>query len=186
MRGYAVVSAAKYLPELLGAVEAQRVINGFSPDTRRTVTAAKPAEWVPVSALSEVTRVVAAHANGDEDRARETLVACGRYMAHEASNTFLRLFLKLVSAQMLCKKVPELWARDFTGGKLEVLDLTENKVIYRTTDMERSFDHFPCTITGFVTFGLTTIGKTIENYKIHDWSLSRPCVSGASIELTWA
>ena len=122
VRGYMYLTSVEYLQQALGEQESKRVINGFSPQARELISTLKSAGWCPVSVFSEVTDALAAAGSGSEEKSKDLLVNCGTHMALEATNTFLRLFMKMMSMQLLVKKVPDLWKRDCTGGKLVVED----------------------------------------------------------------
>ncbi len=183
VRGYAIVNAAAYLREALGEAEGRRVIEMMSPRVREVLASKKPAEWAPVAALTEITRAVAANAKGDNARAQEMLVTCGTFMAQEAANTFLKLLLKLITPDLLAKKIPDIWSRDFSCGRL-VAEASPGRILCQAYGMQ-GFDHAVCTSAGFVSFVLGAMGKTIKSTTIRDWSLTNPCQDGASFEITW-
>lgn len=185
VRNYAVVSAFGYLRETLGEAEANRVLEQATR-ARDAIAANKAAAWSPIIALTEVTRAIASIAKGDEAKARELLIKCGGFMALEATNTFLRILMKMmVTPELFAKKVPDLWKRDFNRGRLVVDEVGENKVVFRAFDMN-GFEHAPCTAAGFVTFGLKTIGKAVDQTSVDGWSLSKPCADGASFQVSWS
>jgi hypothetical protein len=184
VRRYAVLNAAAYMRETLGEDKAGRVVEGMSPTTREILSAGKPVDWAPISVLSEITRAIADHANGDQERAKQMLITSGVYMAREATNTFFKMLLRIVTPQLFCKKLPDFWNRDFTRGKLSVVDLTENTFVCRMEDMA-GFDHGPCTAAGFTTYVISTMGKNVQSTTVDGWSLERPCSDGASYVVRW-
>jgi hypothetical protein len=183
VRAYMVRSTAAYMGEKLGEQVVARMVQGLSPEARGAVTDLKPADWCSVSAYAELLRALAAESKGNSDQARDTLIACGEYVAREATNTFLKVLMKMLTPGLFAKKLPSIWRRDCSGGNFEV-DVTDTKLICKLSDI-KGFDHVPCTAAGFVRFGLTGMGKTIEKVEIHNWSLSNPCAEGACIEFTW-
>jgi hypothetical protein len=106
-------------------------------------------------------------------------------MALEATDSFLRLFMKLMSPKLLVKKIPDLWKRDCSRGQLLVENLDEQSVRFATSGMG-GFSHAVCTAAGFVSFALGAIGKKVENVEIHGWSLAEPCADGATFEVRWS
>jgi hypothetical protein len=183
VRGYMILNVAGYLRDTVGEAEAKRMFDALSPKSREVVASAKSATWYPVATLAELLNSIASLAKGDEAKARELLVNCGKYMAREATNTFLRLLMRMLTPALFAKKLPDFWGRDCTRGKLSV-DVNERKLVCRTHDM-KGFDHAVCTGAGFATFALEAMGKTIESTTIKDWSLSSPSADGASFELVW-
>jgi len=126
---------------------------------------------------------LAAKSNGNSEHARDRLIACGEFIAREATNSFLKIVIRMLTPNLLAKKLPDLWRRDCSEGTFEV-DASGNKLAFRLAGMG-GFDHVPCTAAGFVKFALTTMGKTVEQVQVHSWSLTQPCADGARVELTW-
>ena len=183
VRGYMYTTSVEYLRQTLGEQEAKRVISGFTPQARHLLETLESADWCPVSVFSEVTQALA-NAGGGGEKSQELLVKCGTHMAMEATNTFLKLFMKMMSTQLLVKKIPDLWRRDCTGGKLVVEELTEQSVRFGAFGMQ-GFRHAVCTAAGFVAFGVGAIGKQVDTITIRGWSLDKPSEDGASFELGW-
>ncbi|HKO92237.1 MAG TPA: hypothetical protein VJU61_13830 [Polyangiaceae bacterium] len=184
VRGYMYVSAVNYLRQVVGEEEAKRVIGGFSPEARHLLEALKSAEWCPVSVFSEATQAIA-KAGGGGERSQDLLIKCGTHVAVEASNTFLKLFMKMMSTQLLVKKVPDLWRRDCSGGKLVLEELGGKSVRFSTSGMQ-GYQHAVCTAAGFVAFGLGAIGKKVDSITIRGWSVDKPSDDGATFELSWS
>jgi hypothetical protein len=183
VRGYMYVTAVDYLRQTLGEQEAKKVISGFTPQARQLLETLKSADWCPVSVFSEVTQALAV-AGGGGEKSKDLLVKCGTHMALEASNTFLKLFMKLMSPQLLVKKIPDLWKRDCTGGKLVLEQLDEHSVRFVTSSMQ-GFRHAVCTAAGFVAFGVGAIGKQVDTVTIQGWSMDKPSDDGSTFELRW-
>ena len=183
VRGYMYITSVDYLRQTLGDTEARKVIGSFSPQARELLETLKSADWCPASVFSEVTQALAS-AGGGGDKSKDLLVKCGTHMSMEATNTFLKLFMKMMSPQLLVKKIPDLWKRDCTGGKLVVEELTEHSVRFSTSGMQ-GFRHAVCTAAGFVAFGVGAIGKKVDKVTIRGWSLDKPSEDGATFELTW-
>ncbi len=182
VRGYMVLASVDYLRELAGS-EGQRIVDAFAPQTREVVVGGKAGAWAPVSAMSEVTAAIATLAGGDQDRARDLLIGCGASMAREATNTFLRLLMKMLTPALFAKKVPDLWSRDCNRGKL-IVDVTDTKLVCQVLGTS-GFDHAACTATGFVTFALQTMGKSLERTTVTGWSLEKPSTDEAAFEIIW-
>jgi hypothetical protein len=182
-RAYMARSTAAFMGEKFGSRKADEILAGLSPATRAAATELKPADWFSVDVYAELLNALAAQSNGNADDARETLIACGEYVAREASNTFLKMLMRILTPSLFASKLPALWRRDFSGGKLEA-DIQHDRLVCRMFEI-KGFDHAPCTAAGFVKFALSSMGKVVENVQVHNWSLSDPCAEGASIELVW-
>ncbi len=183
VRGYTVLNGAAYLRSRLGDEEASRVIAGMSPELQQALKTATQASWVPVAQISELYRAVAALGKGDETRAREELIQCGRFTSNEATNTFLRLVMRVLTPALFAKKLPSLWSRDATGGRY-VVDVTDDKLVCHLHEMD-DFDHIGPIAIGYVSFALEAMGKLIKKTELHGWSLANPSAPGVWFELFW-
>ena len=183
-RGYILATTVGYLRETAGPEKAEQIIAGLSPQLREAIKTVSPATWYPVPLLAELNRaMVAALAGTDDAKARELLEGCGRYMGHEASNTFLRLFMRMLTPGLFAKKLPDIWKRDFTGGRLdiEVTDGSLTCTIYDT----HGHDHIGPISAGWIGFALKAMGKSIEKVNLQKWSLANPNPNGVVIEYYW-
>lgn len=186
VRNYTVAACTGYLREVAGEQEAKRIIEGLSPQARQIIATADGASaaWCPVSVLSEVLSAVADQGNGDEARTRDVLIKCGQFMAHEATNTFLRLLMRMLTPSLFVKKIPDIWRRDCSHGTL-IPVLGEQKLTCRVLETD-GFIHAPCTVAGFLSFALGSMGKSIQKTTVHGWSLNTPNPTEGQIEVVWS
>ena len=183
VRGYIVAKSAAYLRSLVGDAEGRRIFEGLSPAVQQAIGQAKPADWMPAAHSSEILRAIAALSKGNDDQARDELIRCGRYIANEATNTFLKLLMKVLTPNLFAKKLPSFWSRDSTAGRYEV-DVTDEKIVCHLKEME-AFDHIAPIGVGYVSFALEAMGKTIRKSALHGWSLATPNASDLWFELYW-
>lgn len=132
----------------------------------------------------ELLNSVAALGRGDDANARDSLIDAGRYVAGEASTTFLRLILRVLTPNLFAKKVPSVWQRDFSRGRAEA-EISDKRLVFRMFGISE-MDHIPCTAPGFISFAMESMGKSIKSVSVHNWSLQEPCRDGAYFELEWA
>jgi hypothetical protein len=174
-----------FLRETLGPEGWSRVSTGLSPELqdvmRREI---KHAGWYPIAHVSELTRTVARNVGMSEnDRARDALFTCGKYVAAEAANTFLKMLLKMLSPGLFVKKLPDIFRRDFSAGRMTA-ELSGRRIRCRHYDLH-GFDHIGVLSAGFMATALQGMGKTVENIEWLDWALDRPYVDGTGFEVTW-
>lgn len=110
LRGYTLANAAGYLRQA-GGGEGQRAFERLPNATREVCNSAKSAEWYPVTHMSDICEAVASLGNGSDERAKDELIKCGRHIAREATNTFLRLLMRMLTPERFAGKLP-----DFGGG----------------------------------------------------------------------
>jgi hypothetical protein len=183
IRGYTLTSTINYIKEV-GGNDGNRAMGSLSERTQKSLSNIAPAEWYPVSVLAELNRAIVTHmANDDEERAKDVLIACGKFMGREATNTFLRLLMKILTPNMLSKKFPDLWKRDCNGGRVEI-SVDDARIACAYFDLP-GFDHVGVVGCGFTTFALESMGKTVERTIIKNWSLANPNQDGAAFELLW-
>jgi hypothetical protein len=183
-RGYILAATYSFLREQAGEEKTAQVVSELSDELQAILPALKPAGWYPVRVFGELNRaVVATLAGDDEGKAREVLLNCGRFMGREASNTFLRLLMKMLTPNLLAKKIPEFWKRDFSEGQVEIT-VTETNLVGRISPVE-THSHIGPISAGWCAFNLETMGKTIDQTKLTDWSLAEPAKSGVTFEFIW-
>lgn len=181
VRAYMLQNTLEYLTES----PSMSALVAHIPDT--TFQLAKelaPAAWCPGEKYTEVLKILAKSANGDDERAKELLIASGTYVARTATNTFLRLLMKMLTPGLFAKKLPDFWKRDCSIGRLEV-EVAPPKITCRFVDMT-VFEHAACTGAGFLSSAFQGMGKTIVKVELKDWSLSKPSSDCSVVELTWA
>lgn len=182
-RGYLLLCGVAYLRKSAGEQRAKQILDGLSPETKQAIATAKDASWCPLKAMSEVHRAVASLGNGDDTSAQQHLIDCGKFTATEASNTFLRLLMKLLTPVLFAKKLPDLWARDCKVGRF-VVDVQDERIRNRLHDLTE-WDHIGPVAAGYVTFALEAMGKTITKTEIHGWSLAKPSDPDCWFDVFW-
>jgi len=184
-RGYLIAHCATYLKDKAGKDEWSKIHSQFSPELRQSLASEiKHAGWYPVAQLNEISKHIAASLGKNQDEAsRKQFYECGRYCAAEATNTFLKMFLKLLSPALFVKKLPDVFQRDFSQGRL-VANLNGNTLTCKYYDLT-GFDHCPAYGPGFAAAALESMGKKINDVTLQDWSLSKPSVDGAGFTLIW-
>jgi len=183
MRGYGLLSAVTYLRKAAGEQRAKQLLDGLSQETKQALATAKEASWCSSKSVAEVYRAIASLSNGDESTAQKNLIECGKHAALEASNTFLRLLMKLLTPTLFAKKLPDLWSRDCTVGKI-VVEVHDHKIRNRLLGVA-GFDHLGPVAAGYVAFALEAMGKSITKTELHEWSLATPSPTDVWFEVFW-
>jgi hypothetical protein len=186
LRGYLIAHTAEFIRERLGASEWASVLSTLSPELQGVLSSqVKHGGWYAMSHLTELNRVTTSIVcKGDSARAQQALHDCGRYVAGEATNTFLKMLLKMLTPNLFAKKLPDVFRRDFSSGRLEST-LSGRTLTCRYYELP-GFEHCAPLSSGFAAKAFEGMGKKIEQFRIKDWSLEQPTVDGTSFELTWS
>lgn len=185
LRGYLISHTAQYLREKLGESEWEHSSRTLSPELQEVLSGeVKHSGWYPISRLAELNRLMITKlCKGNAERAQQALHDCGRYVAGEATNTFLKLLLKMLTPNLFAKKLPDVFRRDFSGGRLEST-LNGRTLSCRYYELP-GFEHCAAISSGFAAKAFEGMGKKIDGFSVHNWSLDEPSIDGTWFELTW-
>lgn len=184
VRGYMLSTTAAFLRQTAAARGLGDPSEHFSPVLRSSLNNVVPVGWYPVAYVAELNRLIASLlADNDEERARKDLESCGQFMAVEATNTFMRLLMRVLTPALFAKKLPDLWRRDTTYGRLD-LDVDDRTMKLTLREMD-GHDHIAAVMPGYVRFALEKMGKVIDRVKVDGWALAKPDANGAKIEFSW-
>lgn len=184
LRGYMIAKTAEFLRETALARGMEDPSEKLSAPLRSALKSMTPVGWYPVAYIGELNRlVVTALAENDEERARSDLASCGKFLAEEATSTFMRLLMRVLTPGLFARKLPELWRRDCTYGKLDI-QTDERTMTIRLSEMD-GHDHIAAIMPGYTCFALEKMGKTVERVNVNGWSVSNPNASGTELKLFW-
>ena len=182
-RGYMLTTTLKYLREGLDPRRGEMALSKVSPETIRIIESSKPAEWYPATIQVEMYDGIIFAAQGDAALAEKDLVGVGRFGANEAINSFLKLLMKVLTPTLFAKKLPSLYERDNSKGKVTV-DVSDDRLVCNIDDC-RGCAHLAPVSSGWATFALEAMGKKLSKSVIHGWSLENPDSGKVSFELHW-
>jgi hypothetical protein len=185
-RGYLIPATARYLRENVDAQEWERIKGSLSPQLAGLLEKGpEPAGWYPIAQLGELHKhIEQSMGRNDDERAQKALYESARYAASEASNTFLRLVLKMLSPALIAKKVPDLFKRDFSSNGTVTIEVSGDKITGRMQNLD-GFAHCGVLCPGFLGFAVEATGGTVDKVEVHEWSLKKPNVDGTWYELYW-
>ena len=187
LRGYTIRQTVAFLEsDYFDLAIRRRILDGLPPTVRAGLPSIKPAEWYPREYVMSMLRGIAAVKN-DEVGSYNDLVAYGRFVAAEATNTFLKLFMKMLTPKLFAKKIPEIWERDHKGSgrfEVDVKKADEGRLDMRLIGAD-GFDHIGVAAIGFITFGLNNMGKQNIRVKQTGWSLATPSPHEVIYEALW-
>ena len=184
-RGYMVLSTINCVESIYDAKTREGIYASLSPEVRKMVGHYNKVEWYPTQHVSEFFRAIAL-LDDDEVRANERLVQAGRFIGSSATNTFLRLIMKMMTPRLFARKVGDFWARDNRVGTMtaDPSRVDERLITVKLTGIA-GYDYVGPTGTGFMVNALDTIGMKGVKGKISGWSLKDPGPNEVIYHLTW-
>jgi hypothetical protein len=146
---------------------------------------AKKSQWAPPKFSSELWTGIAKEHKGDE--AREQLVKAGRYQGAFATNTYLKLLMKMLTMKMFAKKFPDIWARDANFGKVtlgDLADIDKGKLVIEFKELG-TFPYFGPITEGWFAYSFEVMGLKGVKVQLVDWSLQKPDPGELTFQVTW-
>jgi hypothetical protein len=186
-RGYLIERHFAFIESHFNAEEAERIMSSISDEHLSLRPQLKSADWYSREHVVAISRAIASAASS-EDEAYQLLGECGRFMSNEATNTYMRLLLKILTPSIFAKKLPSFWERDNKNGGN--FDPSETKVSdgYLRLKMVgvEGFDHVAPVSGGFCSFVLGAMGKKDVKVKQEGWTLARPGPDSYVLEFSWS
>jgi hypothetical protein len=186
-RGYIITRTLEFIKGgYFSPSVAQGILDSVPEELRSQYNNLAPATWYPRNYLEPLMRGVAA-AKNDEKGSADDLAACGRVLATEATNSFLKILMKMMSPSLFMKKVPDFYQRDHCNSgrfEVDVSAANEGKINVQLVGAE-GFDHIGATAVGFFQFGLESIsGPNSVDVKLEGWSLTNPSPPVVDFQIT--
>ena len=184
IRGYSLRRTAAFIDVHFDPDTAARVKRDIR-DSLELAATVKPAEWYPRRHSAAMFRAIATAKQDPTDIYRD-LVACGTYICAEATNTFFRVLLKIMTPALFAKKLPSFWNRDHQGGGYEYdISDVDNKVLALRLVNVADYDHIAPVAVGFCEFVLSTMGKRGVRIVESNWSIDAPAPADVDFRVTW-
>ena len=184
-RGYSMLASWKYVDSTYDATTKQAIVDQLSPEVQQALGTYKEIEFYPVQHWSEILRGIATVVGKTDAKAEQELVACGTFIATEATNTFLRLLMRVLTPNLFAKKIPSLWTRDNTAGSFSV-DLSAadaGRYTFKLTGVD-GYPYCGPVAMGWIAFAMKSMGCRTKSLKLSSsWSLANPGPNELSIEL---
>lgn len=186
IRGYAIIQTARFLETRFAPEQSRRGMALLPAAIREAIPTWKPGEWYPRDTTIALYRAIAAM-GGDEAAAYADLVRCGEFIASEATSTFLRLAMMIMTPVLFASKIPDFYRRDHSAGRFEAdtSRAREGLITMRLADVA-GFDHIGVVAIGWIKFGMKTLGKSTVTITQRGWSLAAPGPSDITYEIRWS
>ncbi|MBX3208862.1 MAG: hypothetical protein KF764_27775 [Labilithrix sp.] len=183
IRGYLILGCMDYI-ESFGEADRERMYSSLADDVSSDRGAYDKMAWYPLKTISELYDAIAKLHPGDEAKAYEALRNCGMFIAEAATNSFLKLLMRVMTPAVFSKKAPDLWARDNRRGRMETKQVDERHLVTHLHEVDGYFHAGPVA-AGFGTFALRAVGAKDVDVKVTGWSLKTPCPAEVRLDMTW-
>ena len=187
IRGYVLTQSLTFIESgYFDAQQSSQIMKALPAEVLRALPEIQPQQWYPRDLQIAMHRAIASVRNTEADIYND-FVAYGGWVCREATNTFLRLFLRLLTPTLFAKKIPNFWQRDHRGsGHFEVdLQRADQGVVQLRLLGAGGFDHIAIPGIGFITHVLKAMGKADVRMTQQGWSLATPAPNEVSYEITW-
>jgi hypothetical protein len=186
IRGYSIRRTASFIDKYFDPGTAERVKREVPAEVWRLAEDLQPGQWYPRKhAVMLYEAIAAAHSNPDDSY--RDLVACGEHICVEATNTFFRILMRIMTPTLFAKKLPSFWRRDQQGGAFEydLSGVDRNSVRLILLDVA-DYPHIAPVTVGFFQFFFRAMGK--RNVEVQQDAWSPTCIAPANVnfDVTWS
>lgn len=185
-RGYMIMSCVTHIRRAYDAKTSASIMDRLAPDTRKVIDNVKPVEWYARDHAKGLFTAIARHHLEGDGKMHEGMVGCGRCIAEMASNTFLRLLMKLMTPTLFARKVGSFWERDHRGGALtaDMTRINQKELTFVHTGIG-GYDFVGACAPGFLGYALEAIGcKNVVN-ETTGFSVENPGPEEVRYRMRW-
>ncbi len=187
IRAYTVQCELAFIEQYFDEGTRERAMDQIPQAVREEIGQLKPVDWCPVDYASYVLNAIASVKN-DPEGSFADIVECGKSISKEASNTFYKLMLNVVTPEVFLKKLDQtFWGRDFKGVGSWDIQIAESgdRAKLELSDV-KGLDHIGPLNEGFMRFIFGAMGYENVSCETKGWSLAEPGPEVIQYEVTWS
>jgi hypothetical protein len=184
VRAYWVAQGGEFLRHHFAAEVRSKIELAFSSDLSAALTLHGLSDWIERSHLIELLEATATARGGFESFA--DLVACGEFIAQRATNRFSELLTKILTPELLLRKLPLFWRRDHGLPGACVVDSCAPGSARFHLDGVADFPHIGAAWLGFVRASLISVQARSVELKQTGWTAARPAAPRIDFEVSWS
>jgi hypothetical protein len=184
IKAYGFNATVEYVDKNYDEAARTRIMGALSPAGHAFLPTAKKSQFAAPSYSSELwTAIAKEHPNDTFDQ----LVKLGRYQGAYATNTYLKLLMKMLTVKMFAKKFPDIWARDANFGRFIVGDLADIEKGQLKLGFEDlgNFPYFGPITEGWFAYSFEVMGLKNVKVALQDWSPQNPDPGRLMYHVTW-
>jgi hypothetical protein len=137
VKGYYVQICSRFIEQNYSPEQRAQIAAQLSPDLKRALPTIKIAEWYPLHfAVDQIRGVFNLYKNFEEGEA--AMDRLGAYIGEQASTTFLKLLMKILTLNMMIKKWPDFWLKYHNFGRMLAAIEGPNHIVFH---IEPGYDY---------------------------------------------
>lgn len=183
IRGHVCKSTLKYCREGMPEGRRQMALERLSGDAIRAVEGMRVNDWYMMDRMTEMLEAIISASEGDAATAEQDLIGVGKAIGWEATNSFLRLIIKVLTPGLFAKKLDAIYQRYNSKGKVSA-DVGEDRMIVSCTET-KGFPHLAPIVLGWLRVVFEMMGKRIVSCRTTSWSLTNGDVDSFEVEFRW-
>lgn len=185
VKGYIIIATDKCVREVYDPAAQERIRSRLSDETRQQTESIARSKWYPATCWTELIESACQEEHSPSNRL-ERMRTVGRYLAMDATGTYLRLLLKLFTPGMFLRRLPTFFERDMRPGKVtaDLSALDDRKVILSILGAE-DFSYLASISSGWIEFVFEQIGVKASDVKIASPSGDQSRSDDIRLEITW-
>jgi hypothetical protein len=156
LKGTYLKSTLSFVERNYDAEQRAQILAGISADARRVLPAIDGAAWYPIHYSTDFFHGIH-RVHGDWHAANAAIQRCGSTIAEEATTTFLKLLLKVLTPKLFASKFPDFWRRYHSFGvcRVDTSRLEENRFVCWVS----GYDYGYSVGAGWIEYVFQSLGK---------------------------
>ena len=152
VKGIHVIPLHDFIKENYDEETRNGIYERMGEPAREMLRTIKREDWVPVALVSKVDDALFL-ASKDPEQGYQDIVRAGAAIADYATNTYVRLLIKLMTPKIMASKWPDIWKKSHNFGLMQC-HLENDRMLRMTLSGVEDYTHIGPIAVGFLTFAL--------------------------------
>ena len=183
VRAYWLLQGVEFLRQHFEADIRSRIEGAFSSEWDSALSRGSMGDWV---ARSHLVELLEATANARAGFGFSDLAAYGQFVERRVSNRFSELLTKILTPELLVRKLPLFWQRDHGLRGACVVDACDAINARFHLDGVDDFPHIGAVWLGWVRSALGSVQARSIELTQSGYSAARPSASRIEFEVSWS
>jgi hypothetical protein len=183
VRAYWVAQGGEFLRHHFDVDTRSKIESAFSSDLTSALSGGSMSDWVSRSHLVELLEATAKARGGFETL--PDLIAYGEFIQRRASNRFTDLLTKILTPELLIRKLPLFWRRDHGLSGTCVVDYCADSNARFHLEGVGNFPHVAAVWLGWVRAALGALQAGSLELKQSGWSAAKSSPERVDFEVSW-